>query len=113
MSNKNDPLVLAAVALFGYMMLSRSRFAQTIPGQPVRGPTSMPGSVGSGTAQAVGGLVGYVAQHIPQWFGSSNSNFGGGDGSTIISNLPTAVQDAVPLVGDGIETDPFNEVYWS
>ena len=113
MSDKNDPLLIAAIAVVGYMMLSRNGSVRGTGGGyvlPSRAPTSLPGSVGTGTAQAVGGALGYIIQHIPSWLNGSDSRSGDGP-QTVVSNVPSSLQDTVVLTGDSVDTDPFDNYF--
>ena len=114
MSANSDPLLIVGVGLLAYMMLKRggpqyipqAQAGQggVIPQRPA-GPTSMPGSVGSGKYQLAGGILGALAAKIPDWFGS-----GTGINDSVTSNYvdlpiytPPAMQDIVPMNGDSID----------
>ncbi|WP_228892547.1 hypothetical protein [Pseudoduganella aquatica] len=107
MSKETDPLMIAAVAVVGFMLLSRPRTAAagTAAQYNPRGPSSMPGSVGTGTTQLVGGLLGALASHIPEWVNGSSGS------AAPYANVPPVLQDTVPLTGDAMETDPFENFY--
>jgi hypothetical protein len=100
MSKDNTILIGAGLIVAAVMLTRRSAmpygqpFAQAGGGAPARGPLgsgSMPGSVGSGIAQQIGGIIG---NSIVKQFGGGTAN--GAPPSNTAYNVTPA------LAGDGV-----------
>jgi hypothetical protein len=66
MTMKQDPLLLGIVLIVGAMLYSRSKTATAAAVRPGSTPQSVPGNVGSGTAQVAGGIIGALLNTATQ-----------------------------------------------